>query len=302
MKYSIVTLITLLLMFINQLLISQVNNASYSVYFESNKHELPLKFIDSLIVSWNLDSQDSLHIKGYCDSDGSDEYNIKLAERRIEFIVSRLDNKVNLGSPINITKSAFGESSAKYSNDSEESKLKNRRVDIIYALKPQESTIQLPLKSKFDQLPKESDVSPKPKLTEDILNQRIEESLKSGENIKLEDILFRPGLDVFQPYSMPTLEVLYHVMNSRKDLKIEIQGHVCCVADGQIDGSNYRNGSNHLSKDRAEAVKEYLINLGIDPNRVLTKGFGGSRRLISPELTESDMARNRRVEIRILSK
>jgi outer membrane protein OmpA-like peptidoglycan-associated protein len=281
---------------------SQLNVINYSVYFESDTYELPSKYIDSLILSWNLNSIDSLQIEGHCDSDGSNEYNLKLAERRIRFILSRLDNNGFDSSGKSINISALGESAPKYSNNSDQNKLKNRRVDILYVLKPQESKIKEPAKPKPVEVPVESAGTPKIKLTEEILNQRIEESLKTGENIELEDILFRPGLDVFQPYSMPTLEILYKVMSSRKDLRIEIQGHVCCVADGQRDGNNYRNGSNHLSEDRAEAVKEYLVNLGINPRHVQTKGFGGSKRLIYPELTEADMARNRRVEIRIMNK
>ncbi len=304
MKNPIITLVFFILSSFYQLAISQENTVVHSIYFDTDMHTLQPLFIDSLLLSWNLNSVDSLQVEAYCDSDGSKEYNLNLAKRRCNFVLMRMDANGFDSSRKVIAKRILGEDHPKYPNNSSGNKMKNRRVDLIYVEKPlavmKEEFVAPVIEKRQNEEIFES--VKKVKLTEEILNQRIEESLKTGNNIALEDILFRPGLDVFQPYSMPTLEILFKVLSTRKDLEIEIQGHVCCVGEGQSDGSNYRNGSNHLSEDRAEAVKEYLINLGINPKRVKTRGFGGSKRLIYPETTEADMARNRRVEIKIISK
>lgn len=52
-----------------------------------------------------------------------------------------------------------------------------------------------------------------------------------------------------------------------------------------------------LSVDRANAVKAYLVNNGIDSRKLTTKGFGESSPITS-NTTESERATNRRVEIK----
>ena len=54
-----------------------------------------------------------------------------------------------------------------------------------------------------------------------------------------------------------------------------------------------------LSKKRAEAVKQYFIEQGIAPAKIIARGFGASNFLESNE-TESLRKMNRRVELRIL--
>jgi outer membrane protein OmpA-like peptidoglycan-associated protein len=71
------------------------------------------------------------------------------------------------------------------------------------------------------------------------------------------------------------------------------------VAEGHTDaiGSDAYNQS--LSERRAEAVRRYLINGGITPERIRTEGFGESRPVASNE-TDEGRAQNRRVELRVL--
>ena len=54
-----------------------------------------------------------------------------------------------------------------------------------------------------------------------------------------------------------------------------------------------------LSKKRAEAVKQYFVEHGIAPTKIIARGFGASNFLESNE-TESLRKMNRRVELRIL--
>ena len=52
-----------------------------------------------------------------------------------------------------------------------------------------------------------------------------------------------------------------------------------------------------LSKDRANSVKTYLVNSGVDAGKVSTKGFGETRPIAS-NATEEGRSQNRRVEFR----
>jgi outer membrane protein OmpA-like peptidoglycan-associated protein len=54
-----------------------------------------------------------------------------------------------------------------------------------------------------------------------------------------------------------------------------------------------------LSQKRVDAVKKYLVEKGVQKNRIKTKAFGGSQPLKN-EMTPEARALNRRVEMRIL--
>ena len=57
-----------------------------------------------------------------------------------------------------------------------------------------------------------------------------------------------------------------------------------------------------LSEQRASAVANYLIELGVrEKHHIFTRGFGAEKP-IAPNTTEANKARNRRVEITVLEK
>jgi outer membrane protein OmpA-like peptidoglycan-associated protein len=56
-----------------------------------------------------------------------------------------------------------------------------------------------------------------------------------------------------------------------------------------------------LSQGRVESVKDYFVDQGVKKNRVLTKAFGGSQPL-SQDRTDEAKKRNRRVEVRVISR
>lgn len=74
-------------------------------------------------------------------------------------------------------------------------------------------------------------------------------------------------------------------------LKIRIEGYTDSI------GSEAYNLS--LSENRAASVKGYLVDQGIDGDRILTIGFGEQYPVASNE-TEEGRAKNRRAEIKII--
>jgi outer membrane protein OmpA-like peptidoglycan-associated protein len=54
-----------------------------------------------------------------------------------------------------------------------------------------------------------------------------------------------------------------------------------------------------LSDARASSVKAWLVGAGIDPARLVPKGYGQTRPL-APNVTAGNRARNRRVQFIIL--
>ena len=95
------------------------------------------------------------------------------------------------------------------------------------------------------------------------------------------------------PSSKKSIDELILALRTFPNLKIEIQGHICC---------SFKDNGN-LSGERAKQVKRILISEGIDEHRIKTKGFGVSKpKFAIPEKSEYEAVRNRRVEIMILDK
>lgn len=77
------------------------------------------------------------------------------------------------------------------------------------------------------------------------------------------------------------------IINEVPNMKLTIIGHT----DSQASDSY----NVELSRDRAEAVKEYLVSQGVDASKLMTKGMGESEP-IADNSTEQGRFRNRRIE------
>ncbi|MCH8904808.1 MAG: OmpA family protein [Bacteroidetes bacterium] len=123
--------------------------------------------------------------------------------------------------------------------------------------------------------------------------------LEVGETLILENIYFLPGRHFVREESLPELKKLLKILQEHEEIKIEIQGHICCHP-GTGDGYDFDTKENKLSINRAKYIYDYLIRWGIDKNRLRYKGFGRTKPLILPEITVDDENKNRRVEIMII--
>jgi OOP family OmpA-OmpF porin len=86
----------------------------------------------------------------------------------------------------------------------------------------------------------------------------------------------------------PELIQVAIVLQDNPSVAVEIQGHT-----DDIGTAGYNK---KLSKQRADSVMNYLVNLGIDKKRLSAKGYGLSRPIAS-NLTKRGRAMNRRVEL-----
>ncbi len=91
--------------------------------------------------------------------------------------------------------------------------------------------------------------------------------------------------------SKPILDRAIKVLVEYPDIRIEIVGHT--------DNQGTHEHNVQLSKDRAEAVKAYLVEGGISESRLETRGAGETEPLASND-TEEGRAKNRRTEFKIL--
>ncbi|HRP01618.1 MAG TPA: OmpA family protein [Candidatus Kapabacteria bacterium] len=117
--------------------------------------------------------------------------------------------------------------------------------------------------------------------------------IEVGTQFRINNIFFDTGKANLLEDSYSELNRLVDFLAQEKEMTIVIIGHTDNVGD---DKSNLE-----LSKKRALAVKEYLVNKGIAPERIKSKGLGESKPLGSNS-SEVGRQKNRRVEFEIISK
>lgn len=108
----------------------------------------------------------------------------------------------------------------------------------------------------------------------------------------LKNVFFETGLSSLKKESFPALNELVDALKSKPSLNIEIAGHTDNVGNSE---SNQK-----LSTDRAIAVRDYLIKHGVEPNRVVAKGYGETQPVADNDSSEGRQ-QNRRTEVRIIS-
>ncbi|MFH2204813.1 MAG: OmpA family protein [Elusimicrobiota bacterium] len=98
---------------------------------------------------------------------------------------------------------------------------------------------------------------------------------------------------VLRAHSKQTLELLADLMFRYPSFKLFISGHTCDI------GSEEYNL--WLSQKRAEAVKDYLVYLGVMGEFIKAKGYGEAKPVADNE-TEEGREKNRRVEFHITTR
>lgn len=106
----------------------------------------------------------------------------------------------------------------------------------------------------------------------------------------LQDILFEFDSYAVSGTELPKLEGVGSYMKQERNVRMIVEGH--CDERGTAD-YNFA-----LGQKRAEAVKSYLVKLGIDPGRVRTISYGKELPLETGQ-TEEAWARNRRAHFKI---
>jgi outer membrane protein OmpA-like peptidoglycan-associated protein/tetratricopeptide (TPR) repeat protein len=128
--------------------------------------------------------------------------------------------------------------------------------------------------------------------------------VKRNERIKLQNLYYK--LDKFAAneeemenwgLAQQSLDYLYDIMSKYPDMQIELSSHT----DSQ--GSDKYNLE--LSQKRAEGVKKFLIEKGIERAKIVAKGYGETRLANQckngVKCTPDEHLKNRRTEFRILS-
>ena len=125
------------------------------------------------------------------------------------------------------------------------------------------------------------------------LDQETPPKISLNEKIILNNILFETNKAEIQEASKPELNELVAFLNLSEKYHLKIMGHT--DSQGNMDQNIV------LSNNRANSIKQFLIENGIDESRIKAVGFGSAYPIVNND-SEENRKINRRVEIKITEK
>lgn len=135
------------------------------------------------------------------------------------------------------------------------------------------------------------------KVTVTIQIEIILEKIFEEKEIVIPNIYYDYDSSSLREKSRPVLDDLAKLLKENENIKIEIGSHT------DSRGSDAYN--QRLSKARAESVIDYLVSNGVNPNRLIAKGYGESK-LVNDcvdgaDCTEEEHQKNRRTTFKVVS-
>ena len=115
--------------------------------------------------------------------------------------------------------------------------------------------------------------------------------LSAGDALVLQNIQFEYNSSALTADSQTGIQILADFLKRNPDLKVELAGHTDDV------GSEKYNLK--LSADRADVVRQALVDNGIEEKRLTAKGYGATKPLV-PNDSDEHRAMNRRTEMIII--
>lgn len=119
----------------------------------------------------------------------------------------------------------------------------------------------------------------------------VTEDIQKTLNAYAKTILFDSGRSSIKTESNQVLRDIMGILNTYPTAKFTVEGHT--------DGAGSNKLNQRLSDSRANAVKNHLVENGIDQFRLSAIGYGEDRPIASNK-TKAGRAKNRRVEINLI--
>lgn len=265
-----------------------------SVFFPFNVSTLSESaqaHLDSAIYRGTIPATEPIQIIGYADAVGSDTFNLHLSRERATSVKSWLIQSGFRDENITLV-IGKGESGAK-AKERPGGNLADRHVDIVRS--PAKTAVAANQVVKLRPGPSVPHTDGPLKASAVDLS-----AVPVGTTLLLDNIYFYAGRHIVREESDKALTALVDALKANPDIKIRIEGHVCCVPLSALDAIDDDTGREELSVNRAAIIREYLITHGIDKERLSFIGFGHRHPMVPFEHNEDDANKNRRVEIRIM--
>ena len=94
-------------------------------------------------------------------------------------------------------------------------------------------------------------------------------TIREGLSLKLNNVYYNYNDASIRPDAAKDLNALYSVMIKYPDMEVELSAHT--------DARGTADYNDELSQRRAESAVQYLVNRGIDAQRITAKGYGERR-------------------------
>lgn len=127
-------------------------------------------------------------------------------------------------------------------------------------------------------------------LTRQLENLQLRQT-ESGVVVTLGDVLFASGKAQLVEGGRSSLEEVVDLLQTEPDKKIRVEGHTDSQGDAEANLQ--------LSAERADAVREALISLGVSSERISSLSMGEDFPIASND-DEAGRAQNRRVDVILL--
>ncbi len=257
-----------------------ITKDTFEVHFPLNVSKISKEaeeYLDRLIFKDMLLHGDKLIVLGYADYLGGNSYNDTLSMLRAKNVRNYL---IKSGFDENDIKLCIGKGKVDRTNLSgNDGYAPDRKVQIII----DRATMAEQAKESTEQK-KDFDLS----------------KLNVNQTVALENIFFKLNSPILLDKSQPDLVKLLDFLKHYPTVGVRIEGHVCCM--GPQEGMDSRYKGENLSELRAKAIRRFLVDKGVDSLRLEAIGMGNRNPVVKNEVTEADKQKNRRVEVRILSK
>lgn len=282
--------------------------SQWAIYFERNQFT-PTAAEQNRLQQWIQSHPGAkiLAMYGSTDETGSTAANDTLAQKRVDAVYALVKGKVAIRE--DFKKISLGERQQRYAQAA-----LNRNVTLVF--------LEAHERAKEQQLIPPTPAESTPVVQPSAPSRRVVTEADFPENIQVEQpdgrvqafqmdrqfmatLAQAPANEVLTlgrmqfvvntfamvPESRVVLYELLWVLRKNPKLRLGIEGHLCCSPTDRQD----------LSTQRARAIYQFLVQQGIDKQRLTYKGLGTTQPLFPiPERNEQERAANRRVEVRVL--
>jgi len=237
----------------------------------------------NLVAAMQKSPDLKIQISGHTDRSGNEQTNKKLSTSRAKFVYDHLIAK---GISVDrVSHIGYGSAKPAYSNRTKDGRAANRRIEVKILSKKAES---------MDNLVDETPVPVEDSFEKHTNSSLIDfEKKEIGEALILKHILFEPNMTELTATSIFQADTLVDILNENPELSIEVFGYT--------DKSGIEDKNIVLSKNRAKALHDYLIEKGIDADRLYYSGCGSGNPIASNKYRWGRDI-NRRIEVVIIKK
>lgn len=252
--------------------------------------------LNNLYRKLNEDSEIQVEIAAHTDNQNESVVNKLLSQARAQAVMDYLVEKGIEDE--RLFPVGYGDAFPIASNETEEGRSQNRRLEIITIHGLTEGLLSNPDEHGFYY---RKGLSPFSEDEEDIIASgkaggmtwdEFKQKYPKGSKLEVGNVNFEFDSEKVRRSYYSVIDTVMGMMKAFPKLKLEVAGHTCSIGAAPYNQT--------LSERRVNSVVSYMSGRGVDPERLDRKGYGESRPMQTNKTKEGRSA-NRRVEFIVKS-